>query len=364
VSDEKKFLLLAAMTWTMLFLLSLNFQTQFRNTWGYVREGPFKFKPNFHFRRMRCGDLSQTKGIKELQDWREDVFTIDQWGFRNWGQVERPRVVVLGDSYVAGNALNDNETITYKMTEFLHEYVYNYAGQNLYAPAEFLDDQRFINHPPKIVIYAPVSRYIAPFPLAATWNRRSFLQKWKEAGDYPRSIKIMLDRDNYLTFLFKQMIARIFYKLGINISTSTEIIDVEGQKKITLSLYLQGLCSSPQERQLDEVVKDIVELDKRLRARSIHFIFAPVPESGTIYAEFYQGAGCEGFQNPSFVDLLFQELKKRGVEDYDLSPDFLANRLPYLYLPDDSHWNPRGVEVAAKSLSNYIKPLLDAPAKQ
>ena len=351
---------MAALTWAGLFLLSLNFKPPDFRPWNRLRVGPFKFKPDSQVKMEICGDLGRIKGVKELQAWREQTFTTDHWGFRNLGQTEKPEVVVAGDSYAAGGGLNDQETITYQMTHLLGEPVYNYAGEAGFAMAEFLADERFQKNPPKILIYAPVFRAIKPFPLTPPWNNAG----WRAtAGDIIsdlQSFRVRLERDNYLAAVFKKIISRFSPQMVSDLSSYIEEINVQGAPELVISLEIQGLTLSPQERQLQVVADDIAAFNDQLKKRGIHFIFAPIPESGTIYPEFFKPSSRAKLQDPSFIDLLFQELAKRNIDYIDLRPDFSANRFPYLYLPDDAHWNPRAVEIAAKTITDRIKPILSA----
>ncbi len=358
MSKENKFLIPALAVWIILLAISLNFQPSQRTAWLVLRQGNFKFKPDSRVQISRCGDLSYTKGIKELQEYREEIFTTDKYGFRNLGDLENPRAVVLGDSYAAGLGLNDPETLTYQMTQILGEPVYNYGGQMYGAPAEFLSDPRFQAHPPKIAIWAPVGRYTAPISLEKLSPRSGFVRQWRNCADLIKEIRDKLSRDNYLTVLFKKIVAFVLFKIGAPLSTNTEMIKVDGKNRLTLTLQAQLLCSSPGERGLVPLARNIVELDQKLKARNIHFIFAPLLEPGTVYADFYSPASKAYLQNPPFMALLFAELKKQGVDYLDLRDDFIKNRSPYLYLNDDSHWNPRGAKVAAQVLSDYIRPRL------
>jgi len=360
----KRFLVLAALTWVSLFALSLNFKPRDFRPWNRLRQGPFNFKPDSQVRMQICGDLGRIKGIKDLQFWREQVFTTDPWGFRNLGRIEKPRVVVAGDSYGAGGGLNDDETISFQMTKFLGEPAYNYAGESPWAPAEFLADKRFHKNPPSILVYAPVFRAIKPFPLNPPWNQTG----WKaRAGDVIsdlQSFRIRLDRDNYLAELFKNLAARLAPEIISDLSSYITEINVQGKPELVLSLEIQGLTMTPEERQLALTARDLAEFNRLLQERGIHFIFAPIPEPGSIYPDFYKPESRAKLQNPAFIDLLFRELAKRNIDYVDLRPNFIANRFPYLYLPDDAHWNPAAVSIAGHAMVDHIKPLLKAGPRQ
>jgi len=358
MNAQKRFFILGVLTWLALFALSLNFKPPDFRPWNRLRVGPFNFKPDSRLTMKICGDLGRIKGIKEMQSWRDQTFTTDRWGFRNVGQIERPRVVVAGDSYAAGGGLNDDETITYQMGKILGEPVYNYAGEAPFAMAEFLADARFKKNPPQILVFAPVYRAVKPFPLNPPWNNTGWKARLGDIGSDVQGFKVRLERDNYLAAVFKKIISRFSPQMVSDLSSYIEEIDIQGQRKLVISLEIQGLTLSPQERQLQMTVASIVAFNEQLKERGTRFIFVPIPESGTIYPEFFKPGSRAKLQDPAFMDLLFSELKKRGIDCIDLRQDFSANRFPYLFLPDDAHWNPRAVEIAAKTMTDYIKPML------
>lgn len=363
MNAQKRFFILTTLTWLALFAWSLNFKPPDYRPWNRLRVGPFKFKPDSQVTMKVCGDLGRIKGTKELQAWRDQTFTIDHWGFRNLGQTEKPRVVVAGDSYTAGGGLNDHETITYQMTQLLGEPVYNYAGEAPFAMAEFLDDPRFKQNPPRVLVFSPVFRAIKPFPLKPPWNQAGWLAKLGDMISTLQGFRVRLERDNYLAAVFKKVVSRFSPQMVSDLSSYIEEIDVQGERKLVISLEIQGLPLTPRERQLQMTVNSIAAFDEQLKKRGVHFIFAPIPESGTIYPEFFKEKSRAKLQDPAFIDLLFQELSKRGIDYIDLRKGFLDNRFPYLYLQDDTHWNPRAVSIAAKTITDYIKPILSTTGK-
>jgi len=353
-AKQIRFFAILFAAWFALFALSLNFRPPDYRPWNRLRRGPFNFKPNGRVVMKVCGDLGWIKDVKELQFPREQVFTTDPWGYRNPGVIENPRVVVSGDSYPAGGGLNDTDTLTVRMSELMGEKIYNFCGEAKFAPSEFLADPRFKAHPPQVLIYSPVYRMITPFPIEKSWRYRG---KIVYLDDYTRlliSFKLRLDRDNFLAHLFKDLASRVSPKLIGGLSVYVDQVTVQGEPKLTLSLDVLRLTQTPQERQLHMVVTSLVKFDEELKKRGVRFIYAPSPEPGSIYPEFYPKAESVRLQNPPFIDLVFAELDKRGIEYIDLRKDLIANRFPYLYLPDDTHWNPRAVSIAAKTIVDYL----------
>lgn len=64
----------------------------------------------------------------------------------------------------------------------------------------------------------------------------------------------------------------------------------------------------------------------------------------------------------SFLDQLVAGVRQRGVEVVDLTEVYRRTPTPCLYLPDDSHWNARAADLAARSWAAALGPLPDVAA--
>jgi len=119
-------------------------------------------------------------------------------------------------------------------------------------------------------------------------------------------------------------------------------------------LFLQGAKANkdvPKEK-LDQVVQTIKSYDDLFKSRGIRFIFLPIPEKENI---FYESLGT---QRPVFWEQLVARLKELGIETVDVPRAFeeeYRKNSTLLYLPDDTHWNPRAVQLAADLTARVIE---------
>lgn len=77
------------------------------------------------------GDLSNVGNLPALREYHEEIFTTDEYGFRNSPQKEDgrvPRVLLIGTSFSAGCGLSDDETLSAQLGARLKCRVYNAAG--------------------------------------------------------------------------------------------------------------------------------------------------------------------------------------------------------------------------------------------
>lgn len=85
--------------------------------------------------------------------------------------------------------------------------------------------------------------------------------------------------------------------------------------------------------------------DHLCKQRGIRFIFLPIPNKENIYYEQYAVKG-----KPVFLKNLITELRKKGIESVDTQTAFEdahQKDSASLFHADDSHWNPKGVQLIA-----------------
>ena len=106
----------------------------------------------------------------------------------------------------------------------------------------------------------------------------------------------------------------------------------------------------------------IVDFRDQLAARGIRLVVMPVPNKESVYPDrLTRRAGAlRGVRAPRTVDLL-DRLRAAKVEVIDLFTAFAQARQPTgsasepsLYLAQDTHWSPAGVEVAAKVVARRL----------
>jgi len=342
-----------------LLFLSLRFEEPEFRPWERLHdETTYRFFTNQSITTTAIGDLGRETSIRALQIAKQLTFTTDEWGLRNTNAMLHPEIVVLGDSYLAGSGTTDADILTAKMSAMLGTSVYNFGVQSIDVPALFLRDPRFAEIPPDIVIWAPVARRIRPRPLsipAQSDESLSLAQRLiathREIGEELTLAKERLNRDNQLSFRARYFYNGLLYRFwGHENLIYPE--GPEGSPALALDVEAQGLHVSPAERGVEEVVSMVRAFSLFLNEHGIRFVYCPIPESATIYPELFQDR--ERAVSPSFLDILIFELREAGVVTVDLRPLFAAHKSPYLYYRDDSHWNPRAIELAAGVLSQRV----------
>ena len=111
---------------------------------------------------------------------------------------------------------------------------------------------------------------------------------------------------------------------------------------------------------LDSALHAIISFREQLARRGIGLVVMPVPEKASIYPDMLAPTIRAGDLPLATHTMEFLErLKNSGVEAIDLFQAFAETRNSKashhtLYLPQDTHWSPEGMRVAAAKTAEYL----------
>jgi hypothetical protein len=267
----------------------------------------------------------------------------DRYGFRKKdAEGMKPQVVIIGDSNIAGVGLTQEQMLSEVLEEQLTVPVYPYAPAG--SINSFLKDLRFQKDPPRVVIVSYIERDIVNIPFPKLSQRREQFRSFYERRDrltqirWVQSVGVMLDR------LFKMNMLN-YVRAKVGNGTPREYYHFPS--KFGPMFFVQGEVANkevPYER-FQKAVETIEACDRILRKRNIRFIFLPIPNKENIYHDFLPDR-----RRPVFLEQLTRELRKRKIETVDTQKAFedeYRKNSTLLFFLDDSHWNPRGVRLAA-----------------
>lgn len=108
--------------------------------------------------------------------------------------------------------------------------------------------------------------------------------------------------------------------------------------------------------ELADPIPAIVDFHQQLSRRGIELLVVPVPAKVAVYPQAVPGLTAP-MDRVDFDDRRFLEvLRDRGVPVLDLMETYLPARAgPLLYCRTDTHWSPRGCELAAKAIAQRLK---------
>ncbi len=113
---------------------------------------------------------------------------------------------------------------------------------------------------------------------------------------------------------------------------------------------------------LDNPIKAIEKFRDQLKAKGVELLVVITPGKPSIYPERLTGAELNGAGHGKKI---LDSLSALGFNTVDLYSPLLSAKkddanLGPLYLNDDTHWTPRGAELAADEISKKVREMADA----
>ena len=116
---------------------------------------------------------------------------------------------------------------------------------------------------------------------------------------------------------------------------------------------------------LDNPVKAIERFRDQLKAKGVELLVVITPGKPSIYTERLTGCDENAAGLQSHGKKILDSLTRAGFNTVDLYTPLLAakaddDKLGALYLNDDTHWTPRGAELAAAEIAKKVREMVDA----
>lgn len=335
-----------------LLILPIDYFT-FR-TWEALVVKKFKrflkgpFYPNMELTKIEEGDLAHhTKfAKKKIVKW-----VTDRYGYRKKDSNEFLHIVIVGDSNIAGSGLTQDEMLSEILEKELKLKVYPLAPEGMET---FFKTRRFIEHPPKILVFARVERDI-PYLSPIKSKRR-----YQIDGNIRQIIEVLLN-NKFLqsTFVFLDQLSKFNMLHYLRASIRRKILpDPEVNPRYKIERYgqiffLKGPDANREVSKgiLDNTVSLVKSYHDALTRKGIRFIFLPIPEKENILHELLQTP------KPKFLGKLIARLRTEGIDVLDTQKAFeeaykKRHILPYQI--DDTHWNVEGVKIAAQLIKEAL----------
>ncbi len=335
-----------------LFILPIDFFT-FR-VWEALLVRKYRtffsghFYPDMEISKIEEGDLAaHTRfAVKKKVRW-----VTDRYGYRKRNtDVQRHKIVIIGESNIAGICLSQEEILSEVLEDRLKMSVYPYApvgGIN-----SFLKNERFTENSPDIVIFARIERELLDLDSLKPIRGGEWFSKLRQPFQENRMIQsfaIPLDRISKMAMLH-------YFRASLRRSISTP--KPRGPNPISSQygpiFFIQGKSANENvsRERLDRAIQVIRSYHEAVKKRGIRFIFLPIPNKENIFYKDLEAT------KPVFLERLISELKSCGVETIDtqkaFEEAFQKNQI-LLYHSDDTHWNGNGVRLAADLLAKAIE---------
>jgi hypothetical protein len=337
----------------------------FRTWEAATRYAPFDapFEPNRQIRLSReHGDLSNLANLPALREYRPGTtFSTDLHGFRNQAAI-RSRgdlgAILIGDSFAVGGTVGDDDTLAVQLGRLADCPIYNAGGL----------DRSLRQHPDRIVSLARrlgistglvIDEYLegggvpglSPEPGGIYDMLRSSL---------PATLADLLPR---LRGFWTVSPLRILLNRSARLLEDDRILPNSYASSVVQRTLPNGdkILFLPQEVDLATrpptlPIEHWIRSSATLASAGLSLIVVLVPQKYTVYESLLLDADGAAPYAGEALATTERRLRDAGVPVINLLPAFRAAaaihapRAEYLYWRDDTHWNPRGIALAASEI--------------
>jgi hypothetical protein len=307
---------------------------------GFV--GPFY--PNEEVVRQEEGDLAHHTSHAVS---RKTLWVTDQVGYRNEHFINAPDILLIGDSYIAGSGLSQEQLLSNVLSKKLGPGVkiYNLAPA-VFSQFDSLYQENYLEKP-KLIIYSCAERDI---PAVFKGNIRS-RKSLSDVLAFHGNIDVYMDR-------MLRLYSLRWVKSRLLNSTGAGIVSPSNPDMFFLSG--RGMARHSED-ELKQAAAAIVSYKRYCDSMNIGFLFMPMPEKETVYYKLVPLT-----DQPDYLTRLDSLLGLAGVATINTLS--LYNRWlsvdgrPLLYQLDDTHWSHTGVELVADEITR--SPIVRSAVKK
>jgi hypothetical protein len=336
------------------------------------------FERNLRLHSVSFGDLVRIGNLSDGEELRSSEFTTDGLGFRNTA-VSRPvGGIIFGDSFAAG-ADRDDDTLAVQLQNKIGCGVYNAYGR----------DPKFQR--PDITVVESVMGRVGMdrgFVIVEGVERLMFQKSIQEKGGSIRSyvpgisrVLDVLERAHEIIGTPGSQIQRFIDQSRLALVSEREIRLLKNDRILPNSYgdYIVKTMLQNDERMLfypDEMqtyerkwptqVSYWTSLAQDLKKTKVTFIVVLVPNKYTVYHSLLSNGPKVEVQPGELLSRLEAELRSSGIAVVNLTnalqSDAALNidRHVYNYFREDTHWNARGIEIAAAEINRALPQLRDS----
>lgn len=293
-----------------------------------------QFYPNQTLEMEAVGDLCHhtDKAVVRRERW-----ITDRLGYRNNAFMEQADVLIIGDSFIAGTGLSQEDLLSNKlMDKFGKDFkVYNMA------PSSFTKFDYFLRlgivKKPKQIIFVMVERH-----LPDRIYRKSSSGIKSKMVHYPifGTLTSLWDRAFRFSSL-KWLNARIRNHYGNGLPA-----------KDSSMFFLEGYRQKHAPSDLARTVNTIKTYQAYCDSLNIKFLYLPMPDKETIYYDMVPLPKQSDYLVR--LDSLLRVSSIATVNTLELYNNYRKQHNEVLYQPDDSHWNPIATELVSQKLFEVL----------
>jgi alginate O-acetyltransferase complex protein AlgJ len=292
------------------------------------------FYPNTILNMIGVGDLCHHSSFSIA---KKEYWITDKYGFRNDKFDNSPDIVIIGDSFIAGTSLSQDETISNQLINLNKKLVvYNMAPSSI-STLDYYLKTRKINKP-RIIIYSMVERNL-PNPIKI-YQSNFFKETFKNVIEFG-NFNEYLDRAFKFSFI-KWLTARFHDSKGSGIPS----------KENSHMFFLQGSSQKHSADDLNESARVIISYKKYCDSLGVDFLFLPMPDKESVYFELVPFDKQP--QYLSQLDSILNTAHVSTINTLEIYNEYRKTSNSLLYHYDDTHWNANATRIISKEILQKI----------
>jgi len=337
----------------------------FRAWEAATRYAPYEapFEPNRRFQLSReYGDLANLGNVRSFREYRAGTaFTTDSRGFRNPSTHRESHfgAVLVGDSFGVGATVEDSETLAAQLGRLSGRHTYNASGLQLLLqePASIVRLAQQLGMRSGLVINESLQgRLAVPGQAAAEDGVRGRL-----VASIPRRVLDVLVR---LRGLWRVSPLEIVVNRGVRALEDGHILPNSHASAVVQRTLRNGekMLFLPEDVEFARSIPPVsidhwVRLASTLGEADLKLLVVLVPRKYTVYQPLLEDEDATRTEVGGSLGPVERQFQDAGIAVLNLTETFRAlaakelDRGKYLYWRDDTHWNARGIGVAASEIS-------------
>ncbi|MFN0072450.1 MAG: alginate O-acetyltransferase AlgX-related protein [Chloroflexota bacterium] len=324
------------------------------------------FVPNVRYHSSAVyGDLAALGNLPSLREYRPEVFTTDQFGFRNlprdWA-VASPAALLIGSSFSVGPGMTDEQTLGRQLTEIDGRLVYNASGYfDEISVARIRTMARATGMQSGTVILEYVERFDLPPPGRTSGGC---------GAGYPTACTPAHELIARFRGISQISPFQILIERGLKSLQNDVVLPNRYSGRVVQSQLTNGatMLFLPEEVTRFERLQRghqtatnmggeyLRALADQLADNGFDLIVLLVPNKYTVYRPFISDLQHVANDAQPYLLSLEDRLRALNVRVVNLTRVFQIQaasdlqQSKYIYWRDDTHWNPRGIHLAATEL--------------
>jgi acetyltransferase AlgX (SGNH hydrolase-like protein) len=334
-------------------------------TRGTGMEGNGPFVPNGRYVNAHAyGDLAALGNRPDLRQYRREVFTTDEFGFRNPTDSVHQRydVAIGGTSYAAGSSVSDDETLSARLATELSRPVYNAGGLPI-------DRWRYVPVVERLglrnglLILEYMESAPAPGSVPVPHGKAEEVKRRLAAFCGPRysDVRGWLAQSPFQLLLFK-LFKRLENDCVLPNVFSRRVVPGQLINGDPILFQAEQVNAHPSRAAVAASVAELTAMSAALAGRGTKLLVVLVPSQFHVYGPLV-ATPVASASDRTYLDEIGHGLSTAGVLFVDLSEPLenaARNGLrdhTYVYWRDDTHWNARGIALAAHVIAARVRQL-------